>query len=153
MNAINRKMRRVPGFTLIELMVVVVIVAVLAAIALPAYGRYVQRSRRVEAKTALNFVMQAQERFNSTFNRYNPVLTGTQPAGLGLVGTCAGGAIGSESCNYLITTTAVVGNQDVILLATPVGRQAGDVCGVLSLSAAGVKLPAPAPAHTNGACW
>ena len=153
MNAINPKMRRVLGFTLIELIVVVAIIAILAAIALPAYGRYVQRSNRVEAKTALNFVMQAQERFNSTFNRYSPVLDGVQPAGLGLVGTCAGGAIGSENCLYRITTTAVVGNQNVILVATPVGRQAGDVCGALSLSAAGVKLPAPAPAHTNGACW
>ncbi len=152
MNAIKRKMRRMLGFTLIELMITVAIIAILAAIAIPAYGRYVQRSKRVEAKTALNFVMQAQERFNSTFNRYTPTLDGVQPAGLGLVGSC-GGAIGSENCYYIITTNAVLGNQDVTLIATPVGSQAGDVCGALSLSAAGVKLPAPSPAHTNGACW
>ena len=141
------------GFTLIELMIVIAIIAFLAAMALPAYGRYVQRSKRVEAKTMLNFVMQAQERFNSTFNSYNPVLTGAQPVGLGLTGGCGGGAVGSENCHYLITTEAVAGNQDVVLVATPQGAQAGDICGVLRLSAAGVKLPLPVAAHTNGACW
>lgn len=144
--------KKILGFTLIELMIVVAIIALLAAIALPAYGRYVQRSKRVEAKTMLNFVMQAQERFNSTFNSYNPTLTGVQPAGLGLTGSC-GGEIGSENCYYLITTEEVAGNQDVILIATPQGAQASDVCGPLRLSAVGVKLPAPVAAHTNGACW
>lgn len=152
MNVINRKLNRTLGFTLIELMIVVAIIAILAAIAVPAYGRYVIRSGRVEAKTTLNFVMQAQERFFSTYNRYSPILIGPQPAGLGLAANCAGG-INSENCNYRITVEAVAGNQNITLVATPVGRQATDICGPLRLSAAGVKLPAPLPAHTNGACW
>ena len=152
MNAINVKVKRAPGFTLIELMIVVAIVAILAAIALPAYGRYVLRSGRVEAKTALNFVMQAQERYFSTYNRYSPVLVGPQPAGLGLVVNCGGG-INSENCNYRVTVEAVAGDQNITLVATPIGRQASDICGPLRLSAAGVKLPAPVAAHTNGACW
>ncbi len=150
MNVINLKMKHALGFTLIELMIVVAIIAILAAIALPAYGRYVQRSRRVEAKTALNFVMQAQERFNSTYNSYNSVLVGAQPGGLGLVVNCGGG-INSENCFYSITTEAVVGDQNVTLVATPVGAQATDVCGILKLTAAGVKTFAGAA--TNGPCW
>ena len=150
MNAINSKVKRAQGFTLIELMIVVAIVAILAAIALPAYTRYVLRSQRIEAKTALNFVMQAQERFYSTYNKYNPVLVGAQPDGLGLVANCGGG-INSENCNYRITTETIVGDQNIILVATPIGRQVGDVCGVLRLSAAGVK--GFAGAATNGACW
>jgi type IV pilus assembly protein PilE len=38
-------MRRVKGFTLIEVMITVAIVAILAAIALPSYTEYVRRAR------------------------------------------------------------------------------------------------------------
>ena len=37
-------MRKISGFTLIELMVVVVIVAILAAIAIPSYQSYVRKN-------------------------------------------------------------------------------------------------------------
>lgn len=153
MNATNKKMSFVRGFTIVELVFVVAVIAILAAIAVPAYGRYVLRSQRIEAKTMLNFAMQAQERFFSTYNFYNPVLVGAQPGGLNLTGTC-GGLIGSENCHYLLTAEAVDGNQNVILIATPDGRQEDDVCGELRLSAAGAKLPLPDPVvHTNGDCW
>ena len=42
--------RRLAGFSLIELMIVVVIVGILAAIAYPAYARYVQRTYETEAQ-------------------------------------------------------------------------------------------------------
>jgi type IV pilus assembly protein PilE len=38
-------MKRVSGFTLIELMIAVAILAVVAALALPAYNNYIQTSR------------------------------------------------------------------------------------------------------------
>jgi prepilin-type N-terminal cleavage/methylation domain-containing protein len=42
------------GFTLVELMIVVAIIGLLAAIALPAFSRYVRKSRTVEAAAQLN---------------------------------------------------------------------------------------------------
>jgi type IV pilus assembly protein PilE len=139
------------GFTLIELMIVVAIVAILARIALPAYARYVLRANRVEAKTALNFVMQAQEKQFSTYNRYAGTLVGAKSATvLGLTGNC-GASVGSEKCKYLISAALSNVDQQVTLTATPQTSQAGDVCGTLSITASGVKTFSGA--STNGACW
>lgn len=138
------------GFTLIEIMMVVAIVAILTAIALPAYGRYVLRSQRVEGKTLLNQIAQRQERFNSTYNLYSGSLTGTGTAGLGMTANCGAG-VGSENCLYVVTVVTPVDGLQYTLTATPQGRQASDVCGSLTLTGTGVK--AFTGAATNGACW
>jgi type IV pilus assembly protein PilE len=46
-------MRRVKGFTLIELMIAVAVVAILSAIAMPSYTDYTRRSKLAEATAAL----------------------------------------------------------------------------------------------------
>jgi len=45
----ERMMNAHKGFTLIELMVVVAVIGVLAAVAIPAYSRYVKKSKTAEA--------------------------------------------------------------------------------------------------------
>lgn len=54
--------RKLLGFTLIELMIVIVVIAILASIAFPAYQSYVMRAERADARNALTEVLLRQER-------------------------------------------------------------------------------------------
>jgi type IV pilus assembly protein PilE len=59
------------GITLIELLIVIVIIGILAAIAIPAYTNYMQRARRVDAKTALEQLRAAQEMWRAERGSYS----------------------------------------------------------------------------------
>lgn len=140
-------MARVKGFTLLELMIVVVIIAILAAIAIPAYGRYAFRAHRVDGQELLLRIANAQERFHATNNSYGP-LSGTN--GLGFQDPAI-----SEKGYYSVTSVVSSSSQAFVATATPIGAQANDVCGELSIDNTGTKLPAANDtAHnTNGNCW
>jgi len=133
------------GFTLIELMMVVAIIAVLGAIALPAYNRYVQKSRRTDAHNMLMRLAAEQERYYTLFNRYTADLSGAPPAGLGMASTT------SEHGYYTIAGAIGAGGQTFTLTATPAAIQAVDKCGNLTLSSADAK--GFSGDQTNGVCW
>lgn len=56
-------MKRASGFTLIELLVVMTILGILSAIAIPAYSKYVLRTRLGEAFTALAGMQPVAEQY------------------------------------------------------------------------------------------
>lgn len=58
------------GFTVIEVMFVLIMLAILSSLAYPAYGNAVRKARRAEGRAALMKLMQQQERFYTTNNRY-----------------------------------------------------------------------------------
>lgn len=140
-------MRTVRGYTLIELMVVVVIIAILAAIAVPAFGRYAFRTRRVDGQELLLRIANAEERYYATHNYYGSLndLDYTAP-------------VNSEKGYYVATSDVAGGStsaQAYKISVTPQGVQATDVCGVLTINDAGVKTPLATSASSgiNGDCW
>ena len=62
-NSHTRRASGQSGFSLIELMVVVAIVAILSAIAYPSYQRYVVKTKRSVAQSALLQVADRQQQF------------------------------------------------------------------------------------------
>ena len=65
---LNRDRRA--GFTLIELMMVVAIIGILAAVAIPAFGSYIRRSKVSEAVGFLGEIKQRQEAYRAEFGTY-----------------------------------------------------------------------------------
>jgi len=64
-------MKRICGFSLIELLVAVAIVAILASIAIPGYRDYVTRGKLTEAYTALASQRVKMEQFYQDTRTYN----------------------------------------------------------------------------------
>ena len=119
------------GITLIELLIVVVIVGILAAIAIPMYDNYMQRARRVDAKTALEQLRASQEMRRAERGGYSVDATLVE-----LQTTWGGPAspAGHYNITMIATTTTFTGT------ATPFGSQFSD--GALTIDHNGTKLPA-----------
>jgi type IV pilus assembly protein PilE len=147
-------MGRHEGFTLVELVVTMLVVALLAAIAIPSYSKYVIKSHRTEAKTALLDIASLEERYFSTSNGYTLL-----PSDLGYSGA-AGFAfpVGNNYYNVLVSTTTATAPTSAnpggtpatyLLTATAIGTQGAKdtACPTFTLDSKGVQGP------TGTTCW
>ncbi len=122
------------GFTLIEVMITVVIVAILASVAVPSYLSSVRDSRRADAKQALLAAAQTMESFYAMNMTYVGSSNGTTPT----IFTTKVPKDGSERY-YTLSFTAAPAASTYTLQAVPQNSQAGDRCGTLTLTRAGVR--------------
>ena len=94
----------VKGFTLIELMIVVAIIGILAAVAIPAFIKYIRKSKTVEATEGLDKINQgAKSYFQADHYFSNAVITPKQFPGTaawtpGAGASCCGGACAPKCC-------------------------------------------------------
>lgn len=124
-----------PGFTLIEVMIVAAIVAILAAIAYPSYQDSVRKSRRADAKAVMVEAAQLMERRFTAESCYdNPCDSGIAPVAL-LAGLTSIPRNEANAANrsYTIALGGVTRNA-YTLTATPQNAQAPDKCKVLTLN-------------------
>ena len=124
--------RRQRGFTMLELMIVLAVIGILAAIAWPSYIESVRKGNRTDAKASLMETAQFMERFFTTNGTY----AGTSPPSP-LTAVSPKGSTGT-AIRYNITFTTQTDTAFVVS-ADPANMQAGDSCGILTLSNTGAQ--------------
>lgn len=136
-------MRRIRGFTLIELMVVVAIVAILAAIAVPVFADQMRKSRRSDAARGLSEVQLRQERWRASHAKY----MGTDSTAANK--TAFGDLPVSDYYDFTFDT-AESGTTFTVKAAAKNAQSADTACTPLTLKVdAGVVTKTP----TTGRCW
>lgn len=141
-------MRRLKGFTLVELIVVVAVMVILATIAYPLYTQQVMKSRRTEARVALNEIALAEQRYFTVNGRY------ATAAQLGAAYTDALAKMTDTDNNgvpdyYAVALASDAGTFSVT--ATAIGLQTQDTgCTSFTLDQLGVKT---ATGSTADKCW
>jgi type IV pilus assembly protein PilE len=140
---------RTGGFSLIELLVVMVVASILMMVAVPSYRQSVIKSRRADARVALNDVAQRLERCYTQFGAYDALDADGDPA----CGIADGDEIASKEGFYLVTVTVaeVDGQMSYSLSAAPQEGQADDTdCENLEIDAIGNRS---ATGENTAHCW
>lgn len=139
---VNRRrvsLLRSSGFTLIELMIVVAIVGILAAIAYPSYMDHMRKGRRASAQSYLATLAQQEQQYLIDSRSYT-----ASAAALGYTSTPS-----DVAPYYTIAIAPADGPPPTFTItATPIGTQAVDTCGTLSINNAGTKT-----ASSGTSCW
>ena len=132
--------RKVRGFTLLELMIVVAILAILSTIAFASYQNQVIKSRRSAATTCLQERAQFMERYYTTNLTY-------------------AGAPDPASCGqdldpfYTVAFNGTPGAKTYLIQATPTASQPDGKCATLGINAQGVRSASGSYSATPEQCW
>lgn len=115
------------GFTLIEAVVVMAVAAILAAIAIPNYSEYVMRGHRSAVQAFISDVASRQSQFFVDRRNYAATVAALNMA-----------APADVALRYAVAVAVVAGPPAGFqVTATPIGSQATDRCGLLTIDQAG----------------
>ena len=94
-----KQRKKMAGFTLIELMIVVAIIGILAAVAIPAFLDYRKKSKATEAGEQLNAIGKVQKRAYGENSSFTPGTGGGAflPTGVSTTTGCCGLKGGTET--------------------------------------------------------
>lgn len=152
MNKLKSGLRRIKGFTLIELMIVIAVIAILAAIAYPSYQQYVKRTKRVEAQAYLLELAHKLESYklvNKSFSGLD--ISDIGSASFPLTGIPTYTIELTDRNNVSFITGASPNEQTWLLKAIPTGSQADD--GDLTLNNTEEKCWYKNTAYATGPCY
>ena len=138
------------GFNLVEVMVVTGMIGILAAISIPAYTGYVEKGRRLDAKTGLMDIQLQQVQWrsnNTTYTTHTAIHTEEDKDGNEIQ------VLDLNMPTSTYYTFAVTSNDATTFTATavPAGAQADDECGTFQIN-----LDGPDYSDANNAdsdCW
>lgn len=136
----EKKIKRIDGITLIELLVALSIIAIISAISLALYSGYAKRSHRADALSSLLSISLAEERYRSNNTTY------------GTLAQVWGGVTTSPNGYYTLAISNVSGTTYTIT-ATAVGNQTSDASNGVSCSTLTFTMNNGTITKTPSACW
>lgn len=138
-------LKRLRGFSLLEVIIVIAIIGLLVAIAYPSYLSYVTKTRRSEGKTALLDLQQRMERFFLDRNTYTTATIGTGNASTDVLPTNL-----TENGRYTLQIAASSNTPPSYTLQA-VPQNPDPECGTFTLN--GQNIRGITGSGTVGACW
>ncbi|PCJ21663.1 MAG: prepilin-type cleavage/methylation domain-containing protein [Gammaproteobacteria bacterium] len=126
--------RKIKGFSLIELLIVVALVGILAVVAIPSYQEYSTRANRSEAQAFLMDAYNLQNQFKLDNRVYASTMGPLYNSNVETMSTKTG--------NYLISVATAANGFSFTLTATPTADSSQSADGALTLSSEGLQLPA-----------
>lgn len=132
------------GFTMIEVVIVIGILGIIVAVGYPSYLGYMEKTRRIEAKTLLSEVSGELQRFQTENNTFTDDLTE-----LGYPSA----TVLSETGLYSLAVSNATANSFLLTAAPVVGKaqENDDDCGSFTVNSVGVKAVTGTAVAAD--CW
>jgi type IV pilus assembly protein PilE len=154
--------KKVSGFTLVELMIVILVASILVSIAVPTYMNSVRKARRTEARNSLLDLAAREERFFNTNPSigYTSLAANLGYAAAGSATDMASTSIPVGSNYYTLSISNIAAGTTTTtptytLTATAINDQLKDSsCRTYVVTQAGVQTSADtSSADTTATCW